>query len=72
MGSYPETSIDPNGVRNTKKHPKFCVTIVYNFSWVQQPSQEKLMIILIQTFGRVGRGGGGVNKVYYGQLENSE
>ena len=31
--------------------PKFCITFVFHFSWVLQPSQEKLKTLLIQNFG---------------------
>ena len=31
--------------------PKFCITFVFHFSWVLQPSQEKLKTMLIQNFG---------------------
>ena len=30
--------------------PKICITFVFHFSWVLQPSQEKLKTILMQTF----------------------
>ena len=36
---------------------KICITFVFHFSWVLQPSQEKLKTILMQTF--FGRGCGG-------------
>ena len=32
--------------------PKFCVTIVSNFSWVLQSSQEKSKIMIMQNFGK--------------------
>ena len=31
--------------------PKFCITFVFHFSWVVQPSQEKLKTMLLQNFG---------------------
>ena len=31
--------------------PKFCITSVFQFSWVFQPSQEKLKTMLMQNFG---------------------
>ena len=40
--------------------PKFCITIVFNFSSVSHSSQDKLCNIL------------GVNKLHYGLCENSE
>ena len=40
--------------------PKFCITFVFHFSWVLQPSQEKLKTMLMQNFL-------GVNKVHYGK-----
>ena len=30
---------------------KFCTTFVFHFSWVLQPSQEKLKTMLMQNFG---------------------
>ena len=30
--------------------PKFCITFVFHFSWVLQPSQEKLKTLLMQNF----------------------
>ena len=36
--------------------PKFCITFVFHFSWVLQPSQEKLKTMLMQNF--MGGGGG--------------
>ena len=35
--------------------PKFCITFVFHFSWVLQPSQEKLKTMLLQNFGRQTR-----------------
>ena len=40
--------------------PKFCITFVFHFSWVLQPSQEKLKTMLMQNFG-------GAKKVHYGK-----
>ena len=37
--------------------PKFCITAVFNFSWVLQSSQEKSKTIVMQHLG--GGGGGG-------------
>ena len=31
--------------------PKFCITFVFNFSWGDCKSQEKLKTMLIQNFG---------------------
>ena len=39
--------------------PKFCITYVFHFSWLLQPSQEKLKIMLMQFFFWGGGGGGG-------------
>ena len=43
--------------------PEFCTTFVFHFSWVLQPSQEKLKTMLMQNFfwggqinGRCARG----------------
>ena len=44
--------------------PKFCITFIFHFSWVSQPSQEKLKTMLTQNFFW---GGGGANKVHYGK-----
>ena len=41
-----------------------CITIVSNFSWILQSSQEKSKVMVMQNFG--------VNKVHYGLRENSE
>ena len=30
--------------------PKFCITFVFHFSWVLQPSREKLKTIFLQNF----------------------
>ena len=39
--------------------PTFCITFVCHFSWVLQPSQEKLKTILMQNVEGAGGGGGG-------------
>ena len=44
---------------------KFCLTIVSNFSWVLQWSQEKLKTMLMQNFW-------GTNKLYSGRCANSD
>ena len=31
--------------------PKFCLTFVFHFSWVLQPSQDKLKTMLMQNLG---------------------
>ena len=51
--------------------PKFCITILSNFSWVLQSSQEKSKTVVNQ-FLFWGAGGGGGNKVHYGLCENGE
>ena len=38
--------------------PKFFITFDFHFSWVLQPSQEKLKTMLMQIFGGVGVGVG--------------
>ena len=45
-----------------QKKKKNCITIVSNFSWVLQSSQEKLKTMVVQKFW-------GVNNVYYGLCE---
>ena len=53
--------------------PKFCRTIVSNFSKVLQSSKEKSKTMVLQNFGVVGGGGvGRVNKLHYGLCENGE
>ena len=42
--------------------PKFCISIVFNFSWDIQSSQEKLKIMLMQNFG-------GLTKCIMGNVE---
>ena len=48
--------------------PKFCITFVFHFSWVLQPSQEKLKTMLMQNFRR---GGGGVIMCIMGDVQVS-
>ena len=31
--------------------PKFCITFLFHFPWVLQPSHEKLKTMLMQNFG---------------------
>ena len=45
-----------------KKKKKNCITIVSNFSWVLQSSQEKLKTMVMQKFS-------GVNNMHYGLCE---
>ena len=45
-----------------KKKKKNCITIVSNFSWILQSSQEKLKTMVVQKFW-------GVNNVHYGLCE---
>ena len=45
--------------------PKFPITIVSNFSWVLQSSQEKLKTMVMQNIG-------GANKMQDGLCENRE
>ena len=49
--------------------PKFCITYVFHFSWLLQPSQEKLKIMLMQFFFFWGGGVGGGERdtVHYGK-----
>ena len=42
-------------------HPKFCISIVFSFSWGHFNSQEKLKTMLTQKFGVT-------NKEHYGML----
>ena len=51
--------------------PKFCITFVFHFSCVLQPSQEKLNTMLMQNV-YWGLGGGGANKMHYGKCGNGE
>ena len=46
--------------------PKFYITIVSNFSWVLQPSKQKLKTMVTQIWW------GGGDEVHYGLSENSE
>ena len=50
--------------------PKFFKALVFHFSWVLQPSQEKLKTMLMQKFG--GEGRGGANKVHYWRCASGE
>ena len=55
--------------------PKFCITIVSNFSRVTQSSQEKLKTTVMHSFlggGEREAGVVGVNKVHYGLCGNSD
>ena len=45
--------------------PTFCITFVFHFSWVLQPSQEKLKTMLMQNVG-------GANKVHYRRSASGE
>ena len=44
--------------------PTFCTTIVFDFSWDDCNTQDKLETMVMQNFG-------GVNKVHYGRCESS-
>ena len=44
--------------------PKFCITIVFDFSWDDYNTQEKLETMVMQILG--------VNKMHYGLCENGE
>ena len=44
--------------------PKFSIAFVFHFSWVLQPSQEKLKTMLPKF--------GGTNKVHYGRCSSGE
>ena len=55
----------------TPPPPKICITFVFHFSWVLQPSQVKLKTILMQTFFLEGVRGG-ANKVHYGKFGSVE
>ena len=53
--------------------PKFCITIVFDFSWDDCNTQEKLQTMVTQIFFFWGGGGGeGLNKMHYGLCENGE
>ena len=47
---------------------KFCISVVFDFSWDDCNTKEKLETTVAQNLG----GGGGVNKMYYGVCENGE
>ena len=47
--------------------PKICITILFDFSWDDCNTQEKLETMVMQIWG-----GEGVNKMHYGLCENSE
>ena len=46
---------------------KFCITFVFYFSWVLQPSQEKLKTVLMQNFWGQRRCIMGIVEVAYGR-----
>lgn len=48
--------------------PKFCITIIFDFSWYDCNTLETLDRMIMQTFG----GEGGVNKMHYGQCKTGE
>ena len=48
--------------------PKFCITIVFDFSSDDCNTQEKSETMAMQNFGQ----GGGVSKLLYGLCENGE
>ena len=58
LGSLPRTRqsairyfhISHNASPTHTHTPKFCITYVFHFSWLLQPSQEKLKIMLMQFF----------------------
>ena len=43
--------------------PKFCISVVFNFSWVLQPSLEKSNTMVMQNLK-------GVNKMHHGLCAN--
>ena len=45
--------------------PKFCITIVYDFSWDDCNTQEKLETMVVQNLGAG-------DKVHYGLYESSK
>ena len=57
-------------------HPKFCISIVFDFPWDDCSTQEKLQTILMPNvfffFGGGLRGGGVWDNVRYGLCENGE
>ena len=48
--------------------PQFCITFVFDFSWVLQASQEKLRTMLMQNFF-LGGGGEGQIRCIMGDVE---
>ena len=46
--------------------------LCFHFSWVLQPSQEKLKTMLVHNVGAGGGGGGGANKVHFGRCTSGE
>ena len=48
------------------------ITFVFHFSWVLQPSQEKLKTMIVQNVGGRRGGGRGANRVYYGRCANGK
>ena len=58
---------------------KFCITIVFDFSWDEGNTREKLKTIVLYyafiylcIFFGGGGGGGNINKVHYGLCANGE
>ena len=55
--------------------PKFCITYVFHFSWLLQPSQEEIennayaIFFFLAGVGGGGGGGGGVIRCIMGNLE---
>ena len=51
--------------------PKFCISIVFNFSWNIQSTKKKLKPVLMHFFlaGGGGGGGGGTKRVIMGDVE---
>ena len=54
--------------------PKFCITMVFDLSWDDCNTQEKLETIVMQFILLGGGRGvrGGVNKMHYGLRETGE
>ena len=50
---------------------KFCLTIVFDFSWDDCNTQKKLETMVMEKLGARGGGGGG-NKMHCGLSENGE
>ena len=48
--------------------PQFCITIVFDFSWGDCNTQEKLETMVMLNLSE----GGGGNKMHYGLCENGE